>query len=105
MPTKGTARAAGHNLYANEGTDIRARGQAVVRTGIAIGLPDNTYARIAPRSILAVEHRLKANAGLIDSPYRGEMKVVLANLGDQPYRVEKGDRIAQLIIKKSKTEN
>jgi len=100
VPKKGSARAAGHDLYTNEGTDVPARGQAMVGTGIAIGLPHNTYGRIAPRSSLAVKHRLMTNAGVIDSHYRGEVKVVLANLGDQPYRVEKGDRIAQLIIEK-----
>jgi len=100
VPTKGTARAAGHDLYANEGTDVPARGQAIVGTGIAIGLPHNTYGRIAPRSRLAVKHRLTTNAGVIDSDYRGEVKVILANLGDQPYRVENEDRIAQLIIEK-----
>jgi len=98
VPMKGTARAAGHDLYANEGTEVRARGKAIVGTGIAIGLPHNTNARIAPRSSLAVKHRLTTNAGVIVSDYRGELTVVLANLGDQPYRVEKGDRIAQLII-------
>jgi len=98
VPMKGTARAAGHDLYANEGTDVPARGQAIVGTGIAIGLPHNTYGRIAPQRILVVKHRLTTNAGVIDSDYRGEVRVVLANLGDQPYRVEKGDRIAQLII-------
>jgi len=82
---KGTARAAGHDLYAIEGTDVPARGQAIVGTGIAIGLPHNTYGRIASRSSLAVKHRLTTNAGVIDSDYRGEVKVVLANLGDQPY--------------------
>jgi len=100
VPMKGTARAAGHNLYAKEGTDGPARGQAIVGTGIAIGLPHDTYGRIAPRSSLAVKHRLMTNAGLIDSDYRGEVKVVLANLGDQPYRVKKGEQIAQLIIEK-----
>jgi len=98
VPMKGTARAAGHDLYANEGTDVPARGQAIVGMGIAIGLPHNTYGRIAPRSSLAVKHRLTTNAGVIDSDYRGEVKVVLVNLGDQPYRVKKGDRIAPLII-------
>jgi len=97
---KGTARAAGHDLCANEGTDVPARGQAIVGTGIAIRLPQDTYGRIAPRSSLAVKHRRMTNAGLIDPDYRGEVKVVLANLGDQPYRVKKGDRIAQLIIEK-----
>jgi len=100
VPMKGTTRAAGHDLYANEGTDVPARGQAIIGTGIAIGLPHDTYGRIAPRSSLVVKHRLMTNAGVIDSDYRGEVKVVLANLGDQTYRVEKGDRIAQLIIEK-----
>jgi len=103
VPMKGSPRAAGHDLYAIEGTDVPARGQAIVGTGIAIGLPHNTYGLIAPRSSLAVKYRLTTNAGVIDSDYRGEVKVVLANLGDQPYRVEKGDRIAQLIIEKSTT--
>jgi len=88
---KGTPRAAGHDLYAIEETDVPARGQAIVGTEILIGLPHNTYGRIAPRSSLAVKQRLMTNAGLIDSDYRREVKVVLANLGDQPYRVEKGD--------------
>jgi len=100
VPMKGTASAAGHDLYANEGTKVPARGEVIVGTGIAIGSPHNTYGRIAPRSSLAVKHRLTTNAGVIDSDYRGEVKVVLANLGDQPYRVEKGDGIAQLIIEK-----
>jgi len=100
MPMKGTARAAGHDFYAKEGTNVPARGQAIIGTGIAIALPHNTYRRIAPRNSLAVKHRLTPNAGVIDSDYRGEVKVVLANLGDQPYRVDKGDLIAQLIIEK-----
>jgi len=82
---KETARAAGHDLYANEGTDVPARGQAIVGTGIALGLPHNTFGRIAPRSSLAVKHRLMTNAGVIDCDYRGEVKVVLAKLDDQPY--------------------
>ena len=100
VPTKGSARVAGHDLYTNKGTDVPAKGQAIVERGIAIGLPHNTYGRIAPRSSLAFKHRLMTNAGVIDSDYRGEVKVVLVNLGDQPYRVEKGDRVAQLIIEK-----
>jgi len=100
VPRKGTARAAGQDPYANEGTDVPARGQAIVGTGTAIGLPHNTYGRNAPRSRLAVKHGLTINAGVIDSDYRGEVKVVLANLGDQPYQVEKGYRMARLIIEK-----
>jgi len=98
VPMKRTARVASHDLYANEATNVPARGQAIVGTGIANGLPHNTYGRIAPRSSLAVKHRLTTNAGVIDSDSRGEVKVVLANRGDQPYRVEKGYQIAQRII-------
>jgi len=100
VPTRGSSRAAGHDLYANERTDVPARDQAIVGTGIAIGRPHNTYGRIASRSSLAVKHQLMTNAGVIDSDYRGEVKVILANLGDQPYRLEKGEGIAQLIIEK-----
>jgi len=100
MPTKGSAKTAGHNLYANEGTDVPARGQAIVGTGIAIGLPHDIYERIAPRSSLAVKHRLMTNAGVINSDYRGKVGVVLANLGDQAYRVQQGERIEQLIMEK-----
>jgi len=64
---KRSARAAGHDLYAIEGTDVPAIGQGIVGTRIAIGLPHNTYGRIAPRGSLAVKHQLTTNAGVIDS--------------------------------------
>jgi len=85
VPVIGSARTAGHDLYALEGTNILARGQAIVGPGIAIGLPHNIYGRITPRSSLAVKHPLMTNAGVIDSDYTGEVKVVVVNLGDQPY--------------------
>ena len=88
MPTKGSAKAAGHELYPSEGTEIPAGGQVMVGTGVAIQLPHNTYGRIAPRSELAGKHQLSTNAGVIDSDYRGEVKVVLVNEGNQLYRVE-----------------
>ena len=88
VPTKGSAKAAGHDLYASEGTENPAGGQVMVGTGVAIQLPHNTYGRIAPRSGRAVKHRLATNACVIDSDYRGEVKVVLVNQGNQPYRVE-----------------
>ena len=79
VATKRSDKAAGHDLYGNEGTEIPAIEQAVFGTGIAIGLPHYTYRRIAPRSGLAVKHRLATNAGVIDTNYRGEIKVVLVN--------------------------
>ena len=104
VPTKGSTKAAGHDQYASEGTEIPAGGPVMVGTAIAILLPHNTYGRIAPRNRLVVKHRLATNAGVIDSDYRGEVKVVLVNQGDQPYQVEQGDRIAQLIIEKITNE-
>jgi len=100
VPAKGLAKAAGYNLYTNEGTNVPAAGQAMVKTGIAIRLPHNTYGRIVQQSSLVFKHRLMTNAGVIDADYRVEVNVVMANLGDQPYQVEKGDRLAQLIIAK-----
>jgi len=100
IPTRGSARAAGHDLYANESKMILARGQEVVATGISITPPRGTYGRIVPRSGLAVKHQITVNAGVIDSDYTGEIKVVLANLGDQDYQVKREDRIAQLITEK-----
>ena len=70
----------------------------MVGTGIAIQLTHNTYGWITPQSGLAVKHRLTTNAVVIDADYRGEGNVVLVNQGNQPYQVEQGDRIAQLII-------
>ena len=104
MPTRGSKRAAGHDLYANEGIEIPAERQVMVGTAIAIQLPHNTYIRIAPRSIFAVKHRLTTNAGVIDADYRGEVKVVLVNQGNQPYQGDQGDRIAQLIIEEINNE-
>ena len=104
VPTKGSAKAAGHNLYASEGTEIPAGGQVMLGTGIPIQLPHNTYGRIAPRCGLAVKYRLGTKAGVIDCDYREEVKVVLVNQGDQPYQVEQGDRIAPLIIEKINNE-
>jgi len=100
IPTRGSAKAAGHDLYANEERTIPAPGQDVVPTGISITPPKGTYGRIAPRSGMAVKHQIAVNAGVIDSDYTGEIKVVLANMSDHDYQIQKGDRIAQLIMEK-----
>ena len=100
IPTRGSAQAAGHDLYANESKTIPAQGQEVVKTGISITPPRGTYGRIAPRSGMAVKHQIAVHAGVIDSDYTGEIKVVLVNMGNQDYQVKKGDRIAQLIAEK-----
>jgi len=100
IPTRGSAQAAGHDLYANESKTIPARGQEVVRTGLSITPPSGTYGRIAPRSGMAVKHQIAVNAGVIHSDYTGEIQVVLANMSNEDYQVKNGDRIAQLIAEK-----
>jgi dUTP pyrophosphatase len=71
-----------------------------VNTGIQIAIPEGYYGRIAPRSGLAVKHGIDVLAGVVDSGYRGEVGVVLQNLGLMDFEYREGDRIAQLIIEK-----
>jgi dUTP pyrophosphatase len=75
-------------------------GRAVVPTGIAIALPAGSEAQVRPRSGLAARHGVTVlnSPGTIDADYRGEVLVVLANFGDAPFAVERGARIAQLVI-------
>ena len=100
IPTKGLQRAAGHDLYSQEAMTVPARGQAIIGTGIAVGLPPGTYGRIALRSGLAAKHALTINAGVIDADYTGEVKVILVNLSDKDYEVHKEDKIAQLVVER-----
>src|SRR5579862_8412511 len=69
-----------------------------VPTGIAIALPAGHEAQVRPRSGLALKHSITVNFGTIDPGYRGEIRVVMFNLGRAEYTIEKGDRIAQLIV-------
>jgi dUTP pyrophosphatase len=98
LPTRGSRDAAGVDLYSIESVRIPARGRASVRTGLAVAIPVGFYGRVAPRSGLAVKHGLDVLAGVIDSDYRGEILCALINHGDEPFEIEAGMRIAQLII-------
>ena len=69
-----------------------------VPTGIAIELPEYCEAQVRPRSGMALKHSITVNFGTIDPGYRGEIRVVMFNLGSQDYTVEQGDRIAQLVV-------
>lgn len=79
---------------------IPARGKALVKTDIAIAIPEFTYARVAPRSGLAHKHSIDVGAGVIDYDYRGNVGVILFNLSDVDFEVKRGDRIAQLILER-----
>lgn len=91
---------AGMDLHAVEDVLLEPGVPALVPTGIAIELPPGYEAQIRPRSGLALRHAITLpNApATIDPGYRGEIRVILLNLGRAPYRVHKGDRIAQMVI-------
>ncbi|PLN78393.1 deoxyuridine 5'-triphosphate nucleotidohydrolase [Aspergillus taichungensis] len=99
-PTRGSAFAAGYDVYSAKETVIPAKGKALVDTGIAIAVPAGTYGRIAPRSGLASKHFIDTGAGVIDADYRGEVKVLLFNFSEVDFTVQEGDRIAQLIVER-----
>ncbi|XP_026532890.1 deoxyuridine 5'-triphosphate nucleotidohydrolase, mitochondrial [Notechis scutatus] len=99
-PSKGSSRSAGYDLYSAYDCEVPAAGKAVVKTDIQIALPTGCYGRVAPRSGLAVNHFIDVGAGVIDEDYRGNVGVVLFNFGKEPFKVKKGDRIAQLICER-----
>ncbi|KZV64081.1 dUTP diphosphatase [Peniophora sp. CONT] len=103
LPTRGSALAAGYDLYSAEEKVIPARGKALVDTQISIAVPAGTYGRVAPRSGLASKFMIDTGAGVIDADYRGVVFVLLFNLSEQDFTVKEGDRIAQLIIEKIQT--
>ena len=99
IPTRGLKLAAGHDLYRFETLTTPAHSRSLIKTGLAIAVPNGTYGRIAPRSGLATKG-ISVDAGVIDADYRGELKVLLVNHGASDYEIKTGDRIAQLIVKK-----
>lgn len=102
LPRYATEGAAGLDLAAtlDAPVAIPPGGRAIVGTGIAIHLPSGTEGQVRPRSGLAARHGVTVlNApGTIDEDYRGEVKVILVNHGAEPFRIESGDRIAQLVV-------
>jgi dUTP pyrophosphatase len=100
LPTKPTLEAAGYDIFGCEAGVIPARGRRVFNTGIITIPPNDCYLRIAPRSGLALKHGIDVLAGVVDSDYRGEIKVILFNTSHEDYQVNVGDKIAQLICER-----
>jgi len=100
LPTRGSRFSAGHDLYALQDMLIPAQGQKLIGTGIAIIIPQGTYARIAPRSGLGYTESIAISRGVIDADYTGEVKVIMMNQGKKFYQVQEGDRIVQMISEK-----
>lgn len=102
LPSYATAQSAGMDLCAAVDTPmtIEPGNRALVPTGLAIALPPGYEAQVRPRSGLALKHGVTVlnTPGTIDADYRGEIKVILANLGSEPFIVERGMRIAQMVV-------
>ena len=100
MPEYGSAAAAGADLRASEAVVIAPGGRAAVPTALRLEIPPGHAGLVWPRSGLAVRHGIDTLAGVVDSDYRGEVKVVLVNHGDEPFTIAAGDRIAQLLVQR-----
>ncbi len=103
LPGYATHASSGMDLVANieAPVTIAPLGRALVPTGLSVAIPEGFEAEIRPRSGLAVQFGVTVlnTPGTIDADYRGEIKVILINLGDAPFEVKGGDRIAQMVFK------
>lgn len=102
LPRYATEQSAGMDICAAVENEfvLRAGETALIPTGFAIALPEGYEAQIRPRSGLAIKHQITVlnSPGTIDADYRGEVKVILINLGKQDFVIRRGDRIAQMVI-------
>jgi dUTP pyrophosphatase len=102
LPSYQTDGSAGVDLYAavKEPITLQPGERALIPTGIRIALPPGYEAQVRPRSGLAIRHGISMvnTPGTIDSDYRGEVQVILINLGQEPFTVRRGERIAQMVI-------
>jgi len=99
LPAYATTGAAGMDVVAAEDVTLAPGARAAVATGYAIAIPNGFEVQVRPRSGLALKHGITClnTPGTIDADYRGEVKVILANLGTEPFAVRRGERIAQLV--------
>jgi dUTP pyrophosphatase len=99
LPSYATVGAAGMDVVAAEELVLSPGARHAVATGLAIAIPHGFEVQVRPRSGLALKHGITClnTPGTIDSDYRGEVKVILANLGSEPFQIRRGERIAQLV--------
>ena len=100
LPKKATLGSAGFDLYSCVSEIISPKKWKAISTGISISIPNDCYARIAPRSGLAFKNGIDVFAGVVDSDYRGEIMAILMNNGENDFVINPGDRIAQIIFEK-----
>ncbi len=89
---------AGMDLFSNEEVELQPNTRALVATGIAMAIPQGMVGLVWDKSGLAVKSALTTLAGVIDSTYRGEIKIAIYNLSDEVYKIEAGQKIAQMLI-------
>ncbi|MGK6323433.1 dUTP diphosphatase [Sphingomonas sp. DT-51] len=99
LPAYATTGAAGMDVVAAEDVTLAPGARHAVATGFALAIPSGYEVQVRPRSGLALQHGITClnTPGTIDCDYRGEVKVILANLGSEPFKVKRGERIAQLV--------
>lgn len=100
MPVRKTKGAAGYDLCSQSSVTIAAGSSAILQTGVSIEFPEGYFGKIEGRSSLAIRHGVVAFGGVIDEDYRGTITVKLFNHSRSRYKIQKHDRIAQLIIQK-----
>lgn len=100
LPAYASEGAAGADLRASECVLISPGERAAVATGLHLEIPPGYVGLIWPRSGLALSHGVDTLAGVIDSDYRGELRVVLINLGEEPLILQPGERVAQILIQR-----
>ena len=100
LPAYATVGAAGMDVLSAEDVTLAPGGRHAVATGLAVAIPAGFEIQVRPRSGLALKHGITVpnTPGTIDSDYRGELKVILINLGNDPFEVRRGDRVAQLVL-------
>ena len=100
LPNYAHAGDAGMDMYASEDVHIRKGERVKVPTGIAMEIPEGYVGLVWDKSGLSINHGLKTLGGVIDSGYRGEIIIGIANLSSEDYTIEKGHKVAQLLIQK-----
>lgn len=100
LPDYASAGAAGMDICAAESLTLKVSKRHAVATGFAFAIPHGYEVQVRPRSGLALKHGITClnTPGTVDSDYRGEVKVILANLGEEEFMIQRGDRIAQLVV-------
>ncbi|WP_324076727.1 MAG: dUTP diphosphatase [Erythrobacter sp.] len=100
LPAYATIGAAGMDVVSAEDATVAPGERHAVATGLALAIPQGYEIQVRPRSGLALKHGITVpnTPGTIDSDYRGELKVILINLGQEPFVIQRGDRVAQLVL-------